>query len=275
MFLYVRYVWDTLAGDWIGKTRQQNEFDRQGNQTSYVYENWDKDLPGFVSYQKGFYHKGIYLFRDYDSICSGENLQWQGDLIDTEGTYQKAYLSFSGRDSIYELNLTVNPAPELIHITGQDLVHAYSIYTYSVPQNPDLSYSWWVEGGNQISTPTKNTAAIQWGKVGEGALFARAENSYGCLSDTAGLMVSIGTLHSGEIPGKGITVYPNPVTDILIISSQNPIERIEILDLNGQRVLSSGNQEIDCSKLAPGTYIVRILDHEGAAIGYTRIIKNH
>ena len=57
-----------------------------------------------------------------------------------------------------------------------------------------------------------------------------------------------------------VSLYPNPVCDILNIEIENDIQSIEIYNIQGQRVLSSNQNQINVSDLASGMYLVRIQD---------------
>jgi len=50
-----------------------------------------------------------FSFVEDHSICSGDSYIWQGSTYNTTGTYTAIYVSSTGCDSIYTLNLTVNP----------------------------------------------------------------------------------------------------------------------------------------------------------------------
>lgn len=57
----------------------------------------------------------------------------------------------------------------------------------------------------------------------------------------------------------GISVYPNPATDFIIIDSKEKIGKVQIFDIAGRLVLTtSGNaNRIDIHQLKPGTYILK------------------
>lgn len=63
--------------------------------------------------------------------------------------------------------------------------------------------------------------------------------------------------------GAAVTVYPNPVKDILTATANSPIRNITIADVNGRQVLSNkySNKEakIDLSNLSKGIYIIKIV----------------
>jgi len=67
-----------------------------------------------------------------------------------------------------------------------------------------------------------------------------------------------------DIRKNNISVYPNPVNDILNISSDQEIHSIKIYDLSGKNILNTykkGKQiQVDFSGLASGTYILNIND---------------
>ena len=70
------------------------------------------------------------------------------------------------------------------------------------------------------------------------------------------------TLSSSDFSQNNIEVglYPNPVNDVLNIEIENNIQSIEIYNIQGQKVLSSNQKQINVSDLATGMYMVRIQD---------------
>jgi hypothetical protein len=70
------------------------------------------------------------------------------------------------------------------------------------------------------------------------------------------------TLSSSSFSQNNLEVklYPNPVRDILNIEIENDIQSIEIYNIQGQKVLSSNQKQLNVSDLATGMYIVRIQD---------------
>jgi hypothetical protein len=53
----------------------------------------------------------VYSFEIKDTICDGEIYSWHGVDYTQTGNYTKEYQTVNGCDSIYHLNLTVNPLP--------------------------------------------------------------------------------------------------------------------------------------------------------------------
>jgi uncharacterized protein (TIGR02145 family) len=76
-----------------------------------------------------------------------------------------------------------------------------------------------------------------------------------------------------EIIEKKLMVYPNPVTDVLNIQTDEVIKQIVVLDLNGRVVkqLSGNHKTVNLQTLPAGNYIVRI--HTETIIIPVKIIK--
>jgi len=57
-----------------------------------------------------------------------------------------------------------------------------------------------------------------------------------------------------------IKVYPNPTSDMLYIDTENTVQKIEIYNLQGRKVLVSDQNQINVSGLSPGMYLLKITD---------------
>ncbi|MPM14306.1 hypothetical protein SDC9_60668 [bioreactor metagenome] len=68
-----------------------------------------------------------YAFTENQSICQGETFTWQGSTYTSDGTYTAAFISSSGCDSIYTLNLTVNPT--YVTLSGVEVCNG-DMYTW-------------------------------------------------------------------------------------------------------------------------------------------------
>lgn len=70
-----------------------------------------------------------------------------------------------------------------------------------------------------------------------------------------------------------VALYPNPVRDILNIEIENDIQSIEIYNIQGQKVLSSNQKQINVADLATGMYMVRIQDIDNNIVTKKIVIK--
>ena len=74
---------------------------------------WDSlktDMGCDSIYKLNLFVKQHYHFDEVATICSNHPYLWRGNLYDSTGIYVDAFKSIAGTDSIYTLNLTVNPA---------------------------------------------------------------------------------------------------------------------------------------------------------------------
>jgi len=69
-----------------------------------------------------------------------------------------------------------------------------------------------------------------------------------------------------------ITLYPNPVNDVLTINSPLAIEKVEVFNLLGQKTMTAATATVDASGLAKGMYLVKIYQ-ENDVISTKRFIK--
>ncbi len=69
-------------------------------------------------------------------------------------------------------------------------------------------------------------------------------------------------LASNTFEPSSIKVYPNPVIDILNLSYSNNIDKVQIVNLLGQevvtKVINATDAKVDMSQLASGTYLVKV-----------------
>jgi len=82
--------------------------------------------------------------------------------------------------------------------------------------------------------------------------------------EVAYITANPGVLNSSDFNQNNLQVslYPNPATDVLNIEMTNEINSIEIYNIQGQKVLSSTQKQINIAGLAAGMYMIRIQDNE-------------
>lgn len=85
------------------------------------------------------------------------------------------------------------------------------------------------------------------------------------------------SLNSTSFDASGLSVYPNPVKDVLNLSYTSDISTVTIVNLLGQEMLKknihAAQSQIDLSDLANGTYLVKI--EVGDLIKTMKIIKSN
>ena len=63
-----------------------------------------------------------------------------------------------------------------------------------------------------------------------------------------------------------LSIYPNPVNDILNIETDNLIEKIEILDLSGKLIATEFYHQINVAQLTSGIYFIKVVTSEGNSL---------
>ena len=67
-------------------------------------------------------------------------------------------------------------------------------------------------------------------------------------------------------------MYPNPAADAVSVSLETELKQIEIYSLQGQKVLTSSQAEINISNLPSGLYLVKVEDVHGS-VSTQKLIK--
>ena len=89
------------------------------------------------------------------------------------------------------------------------------------------------------------------------------------------LMKLGGTMSTNELNANEISVYPNPVRDLLTINSDKPVEKVEIFNMAGQKMNQVSkiiDNKLNVSVLTPGTYVLKIYIN-GGKMKTTKFIK--
>src|SRR5690606_9615358 len=76
----------------------------------------------------------------------------------------------------------------------------------------------------------------------------------------------------------GLKIYPNPVIDVMYISSEKPITHIELIDLNGRLIkdfetdVFTNDHKLLMEDLTPGMYLLKLTCGEDVSI--FKVIKS-
>ena len=82
-------------------------------------------------------------------------------------------------------------------------------------------------------------------------------------------------IRENESRASKITVYPNPATRQLVITSPTEVEQIKVIDMNGQVVhdaIPLNTSIIDISNLVPGHYIIKA--YSASQVWHSQFVKN-
>ncbi|WP_292008947.1 T9SS type A sorting domain-containing protein [Chryseobacterium sp.] len=104
-------------------------------------------------------------------------------------------------------------------------------------------------------SPTEHDVLSSYGTGNTAATTFGIDNYTVEASNNAVLAVS----ENGVLGKKEISIYPNPASDILNISSESKVNKVEIYDMSGKKVNAGLNgDQVNISNLAPGNYIINI-----------------
>lgn len=94
----------------------------------------------------------------------------------------------------------------------------------------------------------------------EGSVINMMTNYYNCLGAVATRPNSTLTLPQDSIETK-VSLYPNPTSSMLMISSSLPIDSVEIIDVQGKTVKMSqvSANQIDVQDLQAGVYVLKLI----------------
>ena len=112
-------------------------------------------------------------------------------------------------------------------------------------------------GNNSLSTTTldlNNATRINNGVIDLGA-YEYGNTTPSCIE------LSTTDIRNGS---SQISIYPNPVKDILNIKTEQKLKSLEIFDMNGRLIQSifSPQKQVNVSELVKGTYIIKIISEK-------------
>lgn len=109
--------------------------------------------------------------------------------------------------------------------------------------------------------------------VGLHQLFYEYTNSFGCYSNISRNVTVSSNASVDDVCQNQVTVYPNPVQDVLHIDTEIPIENTIVYDVLGNQIsVNVENNTIDLSRISTGVYFLHLVCNGKTQIH--KIIKN-
>lgn len=178
--------------------------------------------------------------------------------------------------------ITVNPSPQTSSILGPVTVRSQEIHNYSVQGTSGSNYNWNIVGGTQLSGGTNADISVTWGKAGNGNVYVRETNLFGCVGSMKEVSVQIGFASGlNTISGSAFHYYPNPVNTKLYIDLFKSAQHTIVVtcynnlgQLEKTTYYDSGTDKLtfDLEELSKGVHLISIqLDDE---LHWTKIIRN-
>ena len=138
------------------------------------------------------------------------------------------------------------------------------VATVSPADADDKSLTWSVTSGADVATVDAEGLVTALGKDGTAVIRAAANDGsgvYGEITVYASGFVSVSDAESAET-----VVYPVPADDYIFIEASRPIERVEVVSMDGAIVKMWHGEyaKIDVSDIAAGLYILKITFGDGS-----------
>jgi hypothetical protein len=161
--------------------------------------------------------------------------------------------------------VTVNPLP-VVQVSGPGTVCIGSPATLVASGASSYTWSFGPNSNSVVVSPSVTTTYSVAGTSGAG-----------CTGNTSTVSVAVvfcTGLHNNHA-GSQIRVYPNPVSSVLGIESDEIVSEIKIYDLTGRRVYNAKagelNMKLNVADLSPGVYFLKMNTGTGEKV--FRIIK--
>ncbi|MFN8275905.1 MAG: immunoglobulin domain-containing protein [Chitinophagales bacterium] len=183
-----------------------------------------------------------------DTICSGSSYSFGAQTLNTSGTYTRTILNAAGCDSVITLNLFVRQALIVaINNNGWNLTTTAGFTSYQ-----------WNLNGNAIA----GANGSDYTAVASGNYSVQVTDVYGCQATSAPILlngVGVKTIESGV----SISLYPNPVQEQLVISTNEAGSWMYMLrDISG-RLIQTGTFEqetrLNMMNVEAGLYVVQLI----------------
>jgi hypothetical protein len=211
---------------------------------------------------------------DVKSACN--SYQWINGITYTQSTNTPTFIltNAAGCDSTVTLNLTISAVGINVQPISETTVENSEVIFTVNSTSPTANFQWQLNSGSgfsnianggQFSGATSNTLTVT------GVTLSNNNQQYRCIvsSETCASTSDVATLTVEEIVGMNgsnteqtVSVYPNPVNDILYLNSnaENQGLGYKVFDNTGRTVLSgvisSNLHPIEMNELPSGLYFI-------------------
>jgi dienelactone hydrolase len=197
------------------------------------------------------------------SICQGDNYQLESGLfVNQAGLYPSTYTNQFGCDSVYLIGLTVGtPIPNFItqfyNFTGNNIGD-----TIIMALQGNLSYDsivWITDTLSSLLFQTGDSAYFVLDSAAEVYRISLTVYKDNCSRTYFNNLALVGIKELG-LNGR-ITIYPNPVENIIHIKNDELIQFVKIYNVLGALIFESKdlnyNIQIDCKNFENGVYLIQ------------------
>ena len=206
----------------------------------------------------------------YDVAVGGTPLNTNATITES-GTYYVSETNGTCESGREEVNITINAIPAAP--TGnadQEFNAGETVADLEITAEGGATITWYtMNAGMQLIEIEPSTA------LEDGGMYYVTQTVDGCESEAFMIMVNE-ALGVQVISKNNMMVYPNPVTDVLIISGETNVTKVNVVNLLGQSVISQEvNAEevsVNMASLNAGTYFVQVYAENGAMTSF-KVVK--
>lgn len=218
------------------------------------------------------------------AYCIGEEITYvANDSIDSFNYYVNNILVQSGTSNRYTATQLINRDSIYVIVTKGECIDTSTTEYVNIEATPTSEFSYSRSGSQYSFSPVVDSyKAYRW-NFGDGSetntevlpthdfessagqavdVILEVESASGCKDDTVQRIAlpDFASLH--DLSAIGITVYPNPTTDVVYIDNQSgKTFQYSLFSITGEVItsntLTGTNESIDLSSLPKGIYILR------------------
>ena len=187
-----------------------------------------------------------------------------------EGNYTITVTDIYGGNQIYNIEVT-----SLEKVTADFTVSTQDAFVGEIVsfENTSSQATQWIWTINNASLNNLPVATYTFEQAGDYVISLLAENN-DC-SDQKEMTIHVSNKTTGidNTTVTNVSIYPNPVKDILYIDAKEMV-KVEIYNVLGSKIVSTNAKEINMKNLSKGVYMVHVFDADGQAIKLAKVIKN-
>jgi hypothetical protein len=165
-----------------------------------------------------------------------------------------------GTKDVYQFNLP--PGQSILsHTNGQHI----DLVSFSITNNPVSGDMYFLLNSDPIAEGAGHVLDSFYNVDLDGPGNNPTDDYFSApASGLDNFMFSTLTVEEIILDDSSISVYPNPASEVINISTRNSIRNVEIFDILGKTVIRSENSEqINVSNLQAGIYLVKVFTDKG------------
>ena len=177
---------------------------------------------------------------------------FNGQTLSQSGTYNATFTTSNGCDSIVTLNFTYNAAPA--PVITQSFMTLETDFGFQ-------DYQWYLNGN-----PIPGAIGPVHVPIQPGVYTVEVMAFNGCAGVSPGFSLGLVDVRQ-EILDMRLEIYPNPVSDVLFITTDYAeVLHLELIAADGRKLMMktfSRETHVPVSQLSAGMYLLRIRDSDG------------